>query len=103
MAAGGGQLKLSFDDIEGLRLAVDESCAYLLGIRSDISRLNMRIVRDPDAIEVVTSIASGGSVLPPADAQQTVMWHILAALTDEARFEDTGGGPGIRLTKRVRL
>lgn len=103
MAAVAAQLNFSFDDIEDMRLAVDESCAYLLGIRNDVSRLNMRIVRDPDTLEVITSIDGGGTSLPPADAQQTVMWHILAALTDEARLEDAGGGPGIRLMKRVRI
>jgi serine/threonine-protein kinase RsbW len=101
MAAVAAQLDFSFDDIEDMRLAVDEACAYLLGIRADVSTLNMRILRENGTLEVVTSIDAGGSNLPPADAQQTVMWHILAALTDEARFEDTGGGPGIRLTKRV--
>lgn len=95
------QLNFSFDDIEDLRLAIDEACAYLLGVPAEKTVITMQIAPDGTELELLASVDAGTAALPPADAQQTVMWHILAALTDEARFEETEGGPAIRLTKRL--
>jgi len=98
VAAG---LDFSFDDIEDLRLAVDEACAYLLGMQEESSSLTLSIASDPGTIDVLASVDGQPARTQPSGLQATVVWHLLGALTDEARFEETEGHPGIRFTKRV--
>jgi serine/threonine-protein kinase RsbW len=103
VAAVAARENLSVDDIEDLRLALGEACAYLLGISAEepAAELSLRIDRQPGRLDVRTSVDSENRRPPKADPQQTVMWHILAALADEARLEETPTGPAIHLTKML--
>lgn len=96
------QMDFPVDDIEDLRLAVDEACAYLLAYDPDARRMTLRIDAFHGSVSVVASLARDGV---PARARtgsrQGVIWHILSALTDEARFEEAGDGPAIHFTKRL--
>jgi serine/threonine-protein kinase RsbW len=93
---------LSVDDIEDLRLAVGEACAYLLAVPDGSAEgLQVRIVQSPGQMDVIASVEASGRTPARADPRQTVVWHILAALTDAARLEETPTGPAIRLTKLV--
>lgn len=91
----------TFDQIDDLRLAVDEACAQLLSIRGVATILAMRIrTLDGGGLEVVTSVDVEGSMWPPEGAERSLMWQVLSALADEARFEQIDGRPAMRLTKR---
>jgi serine/threonine-protein kinase RsbW len=99
VASVAAKLDFSYDDIEDLRLAVDEACAYLLGLREATTALTLSITPSDGAIDVIASVegADGRDRAPGAEAN--MMWHLLGALTDEARFDEQGGQPGIRFTK----
>jgi len=101
IASVAAKLDFSYDDIEDLRLAVDEACAYLLGLREGPTSLSLTITPSGRAVDVLASV-DGAEAADRTQALQTSMvWHLLGALTDEARFEESGGHPGIRFTKRA--
>lgn len=91
----------SIDEIEDLRLVVDEACAYLLAIRPPAQSLRMVIASGPGAVSVRTWTDGGPTHLPAADAQQNAMWSILSALADNARIDIAeSGAPAIVVEKR---
>lgn len=92
---------LSYDDIDDLRIAVDEACAHLLSLRSPATLLVLRISPSEVGIEVVAATDAEPLEWPPSGAQQTLTWQVLSALADEAEFERWDGRPAIRFTKRA--
>jgi len=91
----------TYDEIDDLRLAVDEACAQLLVVGGDATTLSMLIRNlDGGGVEILTSIDAEGAPWPPAGAEHTLTWQVLSALADEARFEQMDGHPALRLTKR---
>lgn len=92
---------LTYDEIDDLRLAVDEACAQLLTIPAPAETLALHLtpIEDGGLVVVVTTDADHPS-WPPAGAERTLTWQVLSALADEARFEDVEGHPALRLTKR---
>ena len=55
------RLDFTLDEIEDLRIAVDEACAMLLPAAIDTATLTCRFRLDPTTLEVVASIAVGTS------------------------------------------
>ena len=100
-ASVAAKLDFSYDDIEDLRLAVDEACAYLLGLRQGPKSLSLTITPSGGALDVLASIDGAETADRVQGLQANMVWHLLGALTDEARFEESGGHPGIRFTKRA--
>jgi serine/threonine-protein kinase RsbW len=102
IASVAAKLDFSYDDIEDLRLAVDEACAYLIGLREGPTELSLTITPSGQTVEVLAWVDGAEPSEPPQGLQTTMVWHLLGALTDEARSEESGGHPGIRFTKRAR-
>jgi serine/threonine-protein kinase RsbW len=101
MAGVASLADFSYDDIEDLRIAVDEACAHLLGVRPPAGTLWLRISPSDAGVEVVASSdALPGAGWPPAGGYQTLTWHVLAALADETGFDTDDHGPAIRFSKR---
>jgi serine/threonine-protein kinase RsbW len=101
VASVGALFNFPYDAIDDLRIAVDEACAHLLTVRSPATLLCMRIDASDKAIEIVASTDAEFSEWPPSGARQTLTWQVLSALADDAEFERTVKGPGIRFTKRL--
>jgi serine/threonine-protein kinase RsbW len=99
IASVAAKLDFSYDDIEDLRLAVDEACAYLLGLRDGPTLLTLSITPTDGSVDVVASVDGAEAAERATGIQANMVWHLLGALTDEARFEEQGGQPGIRFTK----
>ena len=93
------RMHFTLDEIEDLRIAVDEACAILLALTPDDSELTCRFVVLPDVLTVETSIltASNEAGLPPGES---FAWQVLSALTDEVSALAVDGRATIRLTKR---
>jgi len=92
------RLDFTLDEIEDLRIAVDEACAMLLPHAVDTAALTCRFRLDPDTLEVTVTIPTTRGQLPERD---TFSWTVLSALAGEV---DTGLDEGrqvwIRLRKR---
>jgi serine/threonine-protein kinase RsbW len=92
------RLDFTLDEIEDLRIAVDEACAMLLsGSRPD-SELRCRFELEGNQIDVAVTIASKDGKLP---ARDTFAWTVLTALAGEVDSDrDEENNVTIRLVKR---
>jgi serine/threonine-protein kinase RsbW len=92
------RLHFALDEIEDLRIAVDEACAMLLAIATDDAELSCRFAVSDNALTVeVTAPITAGARLPAASS---FAWKVLTALTTEASAEAVGGRATIRLITR---
>lgn len=71
------RLHFTLDQIEDLRIAVDEACAMLLAHAPDDSELTCRFEVVEDTLTVAVSVPAGAVTLPGTD---TFAWMVLTAL-----------------------
>src|SRR6266581_7466558 len=69
------------DDIEDLRLAVDEACAHLLSVHPRGSRLGLRVDGSDDHIHVVAWTDVTDPAWPRQGPGDSLAWQVLSALT----------------------
>ncbi|MGK5679046.1 anti-sigma regulatory factor [Actinoplanes sp. URMC 104] len=92
------RLHFALDEIEDLRIAVDEACAMLLAIATRAAELDCRFTVTEDALAVeVTVTTVRGAKLP---SESSFAWKVLTALTTSAAAEATGQRATIRLVTR---
>jgi serine/threonine-protein kinase RsbW len=96
------RLHFALDEIEDLRIAVDEACAMLLAIATRDAELRCRFAVTDDALTVeVTVTTVRGARLP---AESSFAWKVLTALTTAASAEVRDRHATIRLlTRRVEI
>ena len=90
------RLDFTLDDIEDLRIAVDEACAMLLGQAIPGSSLECSFDLEPDAMTIRVSVPCLNPRTPSAD---TFAWTVLAALAGQVEAQ---AGPGDRLAIVMR-
>jgi serine/threonine-protein kinase RsbW len=78
------RLDFTLDEIEDLRIAVDEACAMLLPSAIETAQLGCRFELSPDTLSVTVTIPTTRGQLPERD---TFSWTVLSALAGEV---DTG-------------
>ena len=85
-AAAGLAARLDFtlDDIEDLRIAVDEACSLLLSQAVPDSRLACSFRLSPDAVTFRAQVRSADPKLPSRDG---FAWTVLTALASTVEFE----------------
>jgi serine/threonine-protein kinase RsbW len=92
------RLDFTLDEIEDLRIAVDEACAMLLPYAIETAQLLCRFELSPDTLSVTVTLPTTRGQLPERD---TFSWTVLSALAGEV---DTGSNEDrevwIRLRKR---
>jgi serine/threonine-protein kinase RsbW len=90
------RLDFTLDDIEDMRIAVDEACAMLLSQAIPGSNLDCSFALSPDDMTITVSVPCLNPRLPSGE---TFAWTVLAALagTVEAQV-----GPGDRLAIVMR-
>ena len=91
------RLHFTLDEIEDLRIAVDEACAMLLSDAPRSTELTCRFEVSADALSVAVRVPDVGQKLPGAD---TFAWTVLSALAGDVRADVSGGSATIWLTKR---
>ncbi len=89
------RLGFSFDEVEDLRLAIDELCFALIGTKGREGVLRLRYVALADGLEVWGTAELADPFSPPALTELSE--RILDALVDE--HEVTPDGPSFRLKK----
>jgi len=88
------RLDLTLDEIEDLRIAVDEACALLLDHQAHPGlELRAAFTMHPNTLEVIVS--GPASSLP---RQSSYAWSVLEALVGQVETGVTAGGSWIRLT-----
>jgi serine/threonine-protein kinase RsbW len=90
------RLDFTLDDIEDLRIAVDEACAMLLSQAIPGSSLECGFALEPDGM---TIRVSAECLDPRAPAADTFAWTVLTALAGSV---DAQAGPDDRLTIVMR-
>jgi serine/threonine-protein kinase RsbW len=93
------RLHFTLDEIEDLRIAVDEACVMLLPSvdRGQDKELTCKFIVEADSLAVAIS-APAAHALPDT---QTFSWRVLAALVSNVSTEHQGGMATIRMTKRL--
>src|SRR3954471_25063579 len=94
------RLQFALDEIEDLRIAVDEAGAMLLAIATRHAELRCRFAVTEDALTVEVTVPTvRGARLP---AETSFAWKVLTALTTSASAEANGSDATIRLlTRRI--
>jgi len=101
-AAGlASRLGFTFDEVEDLRIAVDELCFHLLGDAEDIPSDEPRTMdliysAGPDFITITGRTGLSGAVLEPSELSE----QILDALVDEHEVSGNNGMVTFRLKKQ---
>jgi serine/threonine-protein kinase RsbW len=83
------RLDFTLDEIEDLRIAVDEACALLLNDVPEHAELNCTFSLSPEALSVTVTAPTRTGKLP---RRHTFAWTVLTALAGEvdAKISDEG-------------
>ena len=100
-AAGlASRLGFTFDQVEDLRLAIDEMCFGLTGSKGKDGILELRFLLRPEGL----TVQGKGSFSPPGPVHLSELSKvILDALVDEHSISDGADGPRFRLMKKRDL
>lgn len=96
------RLQFTLDEIEDLRIAVDEACAMLLALAGrptnpDVQlTCRFQVTEKSLSIEVAMPVREN-AVLPGG---QSFSWQVLTALAGEVTAQSSDGTASIQLTKR---
>jgi serine/threonine-protein kinase RsbW len=97
-AAGlAARLRFTLDEIEDLRIAVDEACALLLAAAVPDAMLTCRFTVRPDQVAVQVEVPSQRS---EAFGRDSFAWTVLTALAGDVDAEAADGTLAVRLVKR---
>lgn len=98
-AAGlASRLGFTFDDVDDLRLAIDELCFALIGSRGRTGTVELRYKVNGDVLEVIgAGTFDDGGAEPKLNDFSA---QILQALVDEHELKGDAGHPQFRLVKR---
>ncbi|NES28725.1 anti-sigma regulatory factor [Micromonospora terminaliae] len=92
------RLQFALDEIEDLRIAVDEACAMLLAIATRDAELECRFAVTEDALTVEVTVPTvRGATLP---SESSFAWKVLTALTTAASARAADGRATIALLTR---
>ncbi len=97
-AAGlASRLGFTFDQVEDLRLAIDEMCFGLTGTKGKDGILELRFLLSPEGL----TVHGEGTFSPPGPVHLSELSKvILDALVDEHSISDGADGPRFRLMKK---
>jgi serine/threonine-protein kinase RsbW len=99
IAAGlASRLGFTIDEIEDLKIAVDELCAYLTGTQGRDGQLDITFDVEGSGLGI-----TGTATLAPGQKVRTELTEfsqmILSTVVDEARLDQANGVPGFTLSK----
>jgi serine/threonine-protein kinase RsbW len=98
----GGRLRLTVDDIDDIKLAVDEAATYLLTHLRPSTSLSLTLDQETSLLKATVAIAADGSTWPQPGLADTLPWKIISGLVDRASAElDEAGRPAIVLYKHA--
>ena len=92
------QLQFTYEEIDDLRIAVDEACTQLLARRGSATTLEVAYHLEESELRVDVSIEAPDDGRPPL-ARDTFAWQILSAMTDEVQERSEVGRLGLSFRK----
>ncbi len=92
------QLHFTYDQLDDLRIAVDEACTQLLARGGGAGTLRVAYHLEAGALYVEASVETPDSASPVA--KDTFAWQILNAMTDEVHEHLEAGRLRLSLRKR---
>ena len=98
-ADAGTRAELSIEDVEDLRIAVDELTYALVGDEPVDETLTLTYTVSPGLVEIEGSIPATGAAVEVSDLSQS----IIGAVVDDHEIVDDGVTRRFRFTKRSRL
>ena len=102
MAAGvASRVGFTLDEVEDIRIAIDEVCFSMVGARGRAGTISLRYVLDDDEL-VVEGTGRFSDGLGNEPAVSALSKQILAAVVDECELSAGAEGPRFRLVKRHR-
>jgi serine/threonine-protein kinase RsbW len=100
-ASVAARIDLPVDDIDDLRMAIDEASSQLLMLGPSAVTLTLRLRSIDGGVEAVVSVdGSAPAGWPPPTLHDSLAWNVLSGLSDELSFELPDGTPAIRVVKR---
>jgi serine/threonine-protein kinase RsbW len=98
-AAGlAARLHFTLDEIEDLRIAVDEACAMLIRLAAPAEELRCRFSLTGETLGVEVAVPAGPVAAVPDTG--SFAWKVLTALTDDATAALAGRTATIALTAK---
>jgi serine/threonine-protein kinase RsbW len=98
-AAGlAARLQFTLDEIEDLRIAVDEACAMLIRLAAPAAALRCRFALDGDQLGVEVVVPAAPGAVPPASS--SFAWKVLTVLASAPAAAVDGRTATIALTAR---
>jgi serine/threonine-protein kinase RsbW len=99
LAAG---LDFTYEQIDDLRIAVDEACAQLISHRAGAAVLRVSYAVETAALRIEVTVDGAGSGGRPPEPlpRDTFSWQILRAVTDEVDERIDGGELLVAFRKR---
>jgi len=95
------ELDFPIDEIDDLRLAVDEASAHLMSGSARSRRITVRLTPNGDRLNVMAWGDRADGDWSPEEAKRSMSWHVLSALADEASLDRVDGAPAIAFSKRL--
>lgn len=92
------RLQMTLDEIEDLRIAVDEACAILVPLATPHADVTCRFTVTPEALRVEVSVPAVDVGRLPGN--NSFSWQVLTALAGEVTAGGHDGHATICLTKR---
>src|SRR5262249_11675865 len=92
------RLQFTLDEIEDLRIAVDEACAILPAVAPLAAEPACRFTVPDATLTVERTVPAGPSARLPSG--ESFAWQVLSALTDQVSAQVIDGRVAIQLTKR---
>jgi serine/threonine-protein kinase RsbW len=94
------RLDFPYDDIDDLRISIDEACAQLLAVAGTGPTFTLRLTATSGGIQALVALdGADAQAWPPTDLEDTLTWKVLSGLADDVSFESLPGGPAIRVLK----
>ena len=96
------QQRLSVDDIDDVRLAIDKAFSYLLTLGSSASEIVVSFL--PTTQELITTVSINATLSrwPPSAVEDTLSWKVISGLVDRVALERSAEGrPSIVIVKRT--
>jgi serine/threonine-protein kinase RsbW len=91
------RLRFTLDEIEDLRIAVDEACAMLLAVAPPSSELTCAFEISAETLAIMVTVpVKGTATLPGASS---FSWQVLTALAGRVSADTTEDQATIRLSK----